>query len=545
MSLSRFILAAGLVILSLSVSSALLYLGSKAGGADLTNKNSSEIPRGYAVLKTSVSENEEEILLLLESGRELFKGDPVSASSQKIYLDVFDSIEAIPLNNYFSRIFPFDPRFDPYAQRVHDVFVKDETRFIYLPLKTGNRNSAYLDRQFNELLADIPYSVEYFGAGVSAQRPLIFYFIAYAASCFCFLIIFLIEKKIRREAARGIENIFPLLPALSSLAFFGVQGIICAALITAFFIMIKDPFIEFISSSGNKPFYKNFILPFRYHWILLPVFAAGFFTALYFSKIPLSFFFIVFAAALALFFISVKIMSAPLLKHKRFSPVLIIKRSFPEFTFPVFLLPFAAAALILIFSAPYLPSKQTFDSSIETEKQFENIISEDEYYAHINRQAFFSVTQMGTNADPFFPSFFFASDNLPSMAASNSFAVNPNDYPAFPLKDLMNFFSDVNSGHITDNPSYNFNGFTLSLFTGYFNPVDFILLFVLLLFILPFLFAGKRNNNPLDTGFDGKKMSRSAITNTAPRERFKGINWKKNSLYNDKAAVNLRIQKDA
>jgi len=521
MSFYRFVLLVSLIIITITISFSLHLMVSKT--------DFDEFHGGYAVIETGVSVNEAEILSLLDSGRGYFTGEPVSETSQWVMLDVFDSIEAIPLNKYFSRVFSFDPRYDAYAEKLRDVFIKDDKRFIYLPLGAENWNQALLDRQFNELLGGIEFSVNYFGAG-KPSRPVNYFYIAYAAAAFLFLIIYLFKRK----TCRNIGITAALLPLFSSLSFFGASGIICAALLIAYFIFMKDPFFEIAAGQQKGQFFNNIILQFKFHWLSQSVFAACFFIVLYFSQIELPFFFIVFAAALAVFFIAGKILSLPLMKHRRFNPVLIIKLSFPELVFPVYLIPFAAAAAFVIFYAPYTPAGINFDASYKIDKKFDSLISEEDYLAHIRRQASFSVSQLSAaESSLLFPSFFFDTDNLPSIKTSTGLinTINSHDYPSFPLKHLMEFFMDEESPASAPEARR-----TLP------RAADYISLSVLILFILPCLFIKKQKNISLKDDLNRKKRFHSKI-------RLKGINWNKKSLYNDKSqllsASQLRIQKDA
>ncbi|MCL2266145.1 MAG: hypothetical protein FWC17_00075 [Treponema sp.] len=530
MSFSRLVLLFILVIMTILVSLGLFYYGSSMHKEE-------EFLGGYAVLNIPGSADELLVLSRLESGKDYFGGEPVCASSQRLFLDVFDSIETVPLENYFSRVFPFDPRYDSYAEKLRDFFIKDGKRFIYIPLKAQNWNSVLLDRQFNELLTGMEFSVDYFGAG-RPEKPVYYFLIAYAAASFLFFIIFLFNRKKHRLMGSAVF----LLPVLSCLAFFGASGIVLAALITAFFITVKDPVTEIIAPSSKirGHFYKNILFPHRFNFLLLPLFAAGIFAVLYFSGIAVSFFLIVSAAAFIIFIPAVKILSLPRMKkHRRFTPILIIKRNAPEFAYPVYLLPFAAAAVFAALASPFIPLNLRFDASINTVNQIDFTISEEDYYAHINRQVFFSVSKLGSSSSneedgALFPSYFFDTDYLPSMRINAGVrnTVDVNDYPEFPLKNIIEYFSGLSpliNEEIAAPPSAGLASFA-----------DLISLFVLLLFIMPVLFTGSRKHGTPKTGFDLEKKS-------ALRGRAKGINWNTKSLYNDRSQKRdeNRVQKDA
>ncbi|MCL2442445.1 MAG: hypothetical protein FWD13_03155 [Treponema sp.] len=478
-----------------------------------------ELTSGYAVLTTDASINDRYLRSLLETGG--FSGDEIiSESSQWVLLDEFDSLKKIPLDSYFSRIFPFDPRYDEYAEKLISLFIKDNRRYIYIPLNEGNINPINLDKQLSALLGDIPYTINYFGV----KRSLSLFFIIYAAASFCMLIICLIKRK----QYRGIAGVIAVIPVIGSLAFFGAAGIGCAALLFALFIFLKEPITELLNSKGNmlkkktnrkKNIYKEIIFPYRFYLFFLPVFAAAFIVLIVFSQINVLFFLAVFAAASAVFFFSLVLLSLPGSAHRRFSPVLIMRRHIPEFVFPVYILPFTAGALLALFFTPVIPG--SFDSN----EKFDTIINEQDYYDHLTYQTFFSTRPLGMNADPnlsFFPGFYFDTDGLPAVKINNtSQRIDINDYPPFPLEDLMEFFIDVNDGNRTN---------TNVVSTGI---ADKLSLLVLLLFLFPGLIRKKKNDN--SPKISGKRFYGNL--------RLIGINWNKKLLYNGKNQV--RNRKDA
>ncbi|MCL2721475.1 MAG: hypothetical protein FWD47_09070 [Treponema sp.] len=511
-------------LISLTAAFGLIFFGSQVGYEEFRG--------GYAVLTTDASADDKTVLALLEKGEEYFGGSPVSESSQWVLLDEFDSINRIPLDVYFSRVFYFDPRNDGYAQKLKDIFNDGDKRFFYIPLKTGNWNSSLLDRKFNELLEDIHFTIDYFGIG----RPLNLFFLAYAAASFIFLIIYLIGKKHDRRKI----CIITLVPVFFSLSFFGAAGIVCAALFLAFFIMMKEPLDEFsaVNSASDKYkdfklFYKEIIMPYKLYWILLPLFAAAFFVIIIFSQIKLMFFGVVFAAAIMVFALSFRISSLSKRSHIRFAPVLIIKRRFPKFNFPLFMLPFIAASLFVLFSAPYMSA--SYDSS----KRFENIIQEQDYLDHLQFQLSFSTRKIGSTASyAAFPGFFFDTDGLPSMEvnAGANHNINTSEYPPFPLKQLMDFFHDINSGQKRNTG-------------GAGGLAEKLSLIVLLLFFIPYLFIKRNNDNSPKGKLDNLKRMTvknsfvSGLSGSSGKVRFMGINWNKKTLYNERNQ--LRVQKDA
>ena len=462
MSFFRSVLLASLISLLAAV--LLLFLGFSMGYEEFRG--------GYAVITVDASIEDKSLRSILDTSSYYYIGEPICESSQWVLVDGFDSFQRIPLDEYSSRIFSFDPRNDGYADKLRTVFVRDGKRFVYLPLMAGNWNSSKLDKNFNDMLKDIPFTVDYYGIG----RPLALFFIVYCAAS----VILLILCYINRRVHRSIVNIIPMIPVLSSLGFFGASGIGCAALLFGLFILLKEPLNELVNPAvpAVKGFeqrliqlYKEIILPYRYYWLFLPVFFIAFAILIIFSPLALSFLLIISAASFAVFFFSLKIVSLSGIEHKRFNPVTIIRRRFPVFVFPIYILPFVIGAFLTIFFSPYM------SGNINTNKKFDHILSEQDYYSHVTYQASFSRRQMGSNSSDF-PSFYFGSDGLPLMGvASTRQNINLNDFPPFPLKGLIDFFSYVNSGEKTDTGEY----------TG--NPTSGIAenmsLLVLIVFLLP------------------------------------------------------------
>ena len=507
MSFFRSVLLASLI--SLLAALALLLLGSAMGYEEFRG--------GYAVLTTDASIADREIRSLLESSEYFFGGSPVSESSQWVLLDEFDSIKRIPLDQYSSRIFSFDPRNDGYAGKLRDVFVKDNKRFLYIPLVAGNWNSSLLDKKFNELLGDIPFSVEYYGIG----RPLTLFFVVYAAACACLLLMCYLKRKTHRS----IVNIIPMIPVLSSLCFFGAAGIGAAAVLFALFIMLKEPLNELINppplrekTLKFKTIYREVISPYRYYWLFLPVFAGALAVLVIFSQLHLLFLLAVSAASFAVFFFSLKIVTFCGVEHRKFNPLVIVRQRFPEFIFPGYILPFAAGAVFTIFFMPFM------SGSFDYNKKFDIFVTEQYYYEHIAYQVSFSTHQMGTFSAAF-PDFYIDKDGLPSMDIGKvTQSVRIGDYPPFPLRHLMEFFNNVNNGVKTDTTG------------GSAGVSQKWSLLVLLLFLFPGLIIVKNDENTDNVNYDGiKRFSTSS--------RQTGLNWNKSLLYNNKKIS--RSQKDA
>ena len=501
-------------LISLAAAAGLFYLGSSMGYEEFRG--------GYAVLITDESVNDRDVRVLLDANDSVFEGGIESESSQWVLLDEFDSVQMIPLDKYFSRIFTFDPRYDSYAETLKNVFVRDGSRFFYIPLKAGNWNSKVLDGQFNDIFYDIPFSVDYYGIG----RPVRFYFFSYAAASLLLLIICIFYRKRCRPV------FLVLVPVLSSLAFFGVPGIAFAALMLALFILLKDPLNDLITQPPGA--FKKVFFRYKFRWLCLPLFFFAVSVILYNSQMELSFFLTAFFTGTAVFVFSLILLFLPQKKHRHFTPVMIIRRRAPDFSYSLFMLPFAAAAFTVMFFAPYM------SASYEANKQFDAFIDEHAYYAHVNNQTSFSIRQMSTSSS-LFPNFNFDADSLPSIsaAAGKDRSVSINEFPPFPLRDLMDFFHNVNSGHKTNT---NLEGIFESIFGGITEyPAEKLSLLVLLLFILPPMFIKRNIEYSAEANLNNHKRNNERET-LRGKLRLAGINGNKKLIYNEYVS---RIRKDA
>jgi len=489
-----------LCFVSISLSLGLLALGSRA----VDNEYS-----GYAVLTTDASVDDRTLRERLDAGKDDFMFPAVTESSQWVMLDNFGYLEVVPLDKYSPRLSSFDPRNDGYAGKLKNIFVHDEKRFAYIPLERGNWNPSVLDKHFNDLLVDIPFSVEYFGV----EKPVSLFFLIFAASSLILLIVILLKRK----SHPGVAGIIALLPVLSSLAFFGAPGIACAAVLSGFAAVLREPLNEIVAlfklpsnTKGQrlKLLYKNVIEPYKLCWLSLPVFAAAIGAIVYFTELKLFFVLLVCAAVLIVFFLSVRTLSLLGGKRRRFIPVLIIRRQFADFAFSVYMLPLTAAALAAIIITPRISGEYVSD----TNTKFDHIIDEQDYYAHINYQASFSVRQLGGSGVDY-PGYVFDEDGLPSpdKKAGAVLSVNVDEYPPFPLKHLMDFFVSVNTQEKIEGD------------VNSENITPFLPLFVLLLLIILGFFVNEKIKLLSKGNFSG-------LERISGKQRRDTV-WRKNLLY--------------
>jgi hypothetical protein len=479
MSFFRSVLLASLI--SLLAGLCLLFLGSAMGYEEFRS--------GYAVLTTDDSIDDKVIRSNLESGEIFFGGSPISESSQWVLLDEFDSVKKVPLDQYSLRILPFDPRNDGYADKLKGVFVKGGKRFVYVPLFAGNWKANFLDKKFSELMGTVPYSVEYYGIG----RPLALFFIIYAAASAVLLVLCYLKRKVHRS----IVNIIPMIPVLSSLGFFGAAGIGSAAVLFALFILLKEPLNELVNpppliikrGKNIKNIYKEIIVPYKYYWLFIPVFAAVLSVLVIFSQLKVLFLIAVTAASFAVFFFSLKIVAFSGVEHRRFNPLMILRRRFPEFVFPMYVLPLVIGAFLAMFFTPFM------SGSYDSGNKFDIIVTEQDYYDHLTFQTTFSTRRLGESSSSF-PAFSIDTDGLFYMNKTGAAqSVKMSDFPGFPLKHLMEFFNNVNNGDIVNSGKS----------TG--RIQENLSLLVLLLLLFPALFSIGKNDDSDGGAYDGPKKN--------------------------------------
>ena len=430
----------------------------------------------YATLVCSKAVPDREIRERLEN--QGFTG-LVSESGQWVLLDCFGSTEQIPLDQYQARILPIDPRNDGYAEKLRSLFVKDDKRFIYIPL--GSLNPAQgekIEQRLASALGDIPYSFESVRRA-AADRPVLLFFILF----FLAVVAFFTVRPLRRALRPHAVSLLPCLPALAPLAPGGAAGFALASLLAGCAVIIAGPCLERFTMPQRRG------LPPALCWLLPPFLVICYVILAFFSSLPSVFTLLVlvfFGGILAFSLWAALPAGAWALNgwyskrrnsgHQRFSPVQIVKPYSFSFAFSWAMLPFVAISLVLtcagiIFSLsgsaafPILPSV--------------GAVTEADYYAHYRFQSTFSQRSLHTPGSLYAPEAFngmgvyeLAPDGLPGQILSGDEKEPPlSGAPPFPLGD---FLGQLNiSGH-SQTVAYELLSVLLPLF-----------------FILPILFQGR------------------------------------------------------
>jgi hypothetical protein len=369
----------------------------------------------------------------------------VSESSQWVLLDGFGGLERIPLDEYKNRLEPRDPRNDGYAEKLRSFFVREGKRLFFIPLS----GSGPAEKRISALLGDLPFSLEYPGAGT----PLLLCLLLFCCAAFGALYF-----------AGPAPPVLPCIPPGLGRAFLGFPGIVLGALPAGLALLLRKPFTElcalFRAGPSNPP-ERGRRIPgdifrlWKHHWLLVPVFAAAYGLLAFFSASGIragqrGLFFLfaggVFFAHPGLLFFSLTVFSrrGDTRGHVRFSPLPIMNESLRVSAFSRVALPYGLAALLLLLLNPF---PAPLESSPAGNGGFP--VNEADYLSHVEFQRGFSFRSLesdgGAGRDgQSYPGFVMGGDGLVHLAGSPRPGDGPAperdlEIPPFPLKKLTDF----------------------------------------------------------------------------------------------------------
>ena len=427
------------------------------------------IKGAYAVLIVSEAVPDGEIRRLL--------GDSIiSESSQWVFLDDFDGLKQIPLDEYQSRLLPFDPRNDGYADKLHSFFVRNGKRFSFIPLDSSLTGG--LEKRISKLLGEIPFSLEYLGYKTPLGILIAIFILAAVIQLFLHLLPF-------HPRIETVDLIF-CLPVLAFFVFFGTAGFILAALLIAIAALLREPLLELFfflrylergalyPQRGQRPkfpeykgksiknrFKRDIFMPFRFNWLLASGFFAVYTFVVFYTKILILLSMGVFFLFAVIFGFSLRVFSlrGDSQGHIRFLPVSIRKKPVNPVFFTV-MLPFifAAAAAQLFSSTMPVSSESAALVSLQGE-----LVTEEQYLAHAAFQSSFSLRPLNRENENLYPEgnlgpdrprwempeFSQADDGLVDPVQADSVLPSEADMPQFPLKKLMDFLTSMRGDKIT------------------------------------------------------------------------------------------------
>jgi hypothetical protein len=419
------------VLVSMAVSASLLSLGVSLAPA--------KDKAAYAELICSEAVPDREIRERLENNG--FSG-LVSESGQWVLLDSFGSIERIPLDEYDSRVLPFDPRNDGYAQKLRSLFVRDGKRSIYIPLGSAAARHSKLEKRFASALGDIDYSFET-GGPASASRPAVFYL-----ALFCFAsLAFFVARPLRPVQGRELPCLIPLLPALAPLALGGATGFAMASLLAGCAALLAGPGLEWFAFRRYRP-------PPLPCCLLLPLFLICYAILSFFCALPLFFTLSVFVFFCGVLAVSLqdahstatgnadKAWGALLFKRlipprRRFLPVNIIRRRSFFFAFSWTMIPFAAIGLVLACVEMIEPLTKPDFSFLPPSIA----LIETDYQAHYRFQSTFSFRSLHDPLGGGNMNVFEMNGGLPVQNGSMEMDNSLDGVPPFPLADFTRFLN--------------------------------------------------------------------------------------------------------
>jgi hypothetical protein len=407
--------------------------------------------------------------------RALLNDDAViSESSQRVFLDDFSGLAAVPLDEYPARLLPFDPRNDGYAARLSSFFVREGKRFFYIPLGPGPGARGRLEKKLRRSLEGIPFQTAYTGGGRPAALYCALMLIA-GAGGLCFSRRFLLA---------------PCIPPLAGLSLAGAPGCALAAVFMGLAGLLLAPcgeYFMYLRYKKNNPAFGAYeerslaeiLGPFKSRILWAPLFAAALAGGILLGGLPLLLVLGTAAGFLGLCLLSCWVFSRRGGDHVRFSPVPILKVPAKRLDFPPLVLPYALAALLslplsLAFSGPGPGEASAF------QKNQPPVIREEEYRSHAAFQMSFSRRPLGRTpgeAAAYAP-YVLGDDGLIAGSGEISPGKGPEKIPPFPLPGLMAALEDGGESAPGNGPA----------------PGELIMVFAALALSLPFLIKPRRGD---------------------------------------------------
>jgi len=393
----------------------------------------------YASLVFDETVPDREIRELLE--KKGFTG-MVSESGLYVLLDVFDTVEFVPLDEYENRVLPFDPRNDGYAQRLRSMFVRDGKRHVYIPVSGIRKKLALLPEGFS-------YSLEI----EKSNTPPVFLLLLFGLSAGVFFVV----KPLRRALAPYSACLIPCLPALTPLALGGTAGFAMTALLAGFAVFLSQVINE--RQSSRSLFYRATRRRVSFP-ALLPVsflFLACCCLLAFFSDLSLGFALSAVGLFCGIFFIFLRLVSVSgkpetwkisfqgrETGYRRFKPVQIMGGRESGFRFPFAIFPFAVMA--------FVPAFFDIDTSVSSPANLlpPNPVTGAEWQDHFYFQTGFSTRSLYDGAyDTYMLEYTLSQDGLIIPVPDNG-GTEPAKLaaPPFPLGD---FLHDLEKYHRTVN----------------------------------------------------------------------------------------------
>jgi hypothetical protein len=353
----------------------------------------------------------------------------IGESSQWVFLDDFGTLERVPLDSYWDRVEPFDPRNDGYAERLQSFFVFKGERRIFIDLKGTPLD---LEGRVKTALGDIRYSFSILTPPRSRVLPAVLFIVAAALTL-------LLSGEIRTALF--------FLPLWAPLAGLGVAGFALIAVLTGLLSILREPTREYFISrryrtAGGAVTPSAGVLVLA-GLVLLAAALLAVFGRLPPLTVPAALVFFPVVLCVSLWTESCRGVQEG---HIRFKPVQITPLARRSLSCSPVMVPFALAALALPLLSMVVPAAAAGQSQRDVERAWTGWKSplelNAEYYReHAVMQQTFSYTSFDSGKSPYLH-YFLAEDGLISGNGSGELAVvEPEAIPPFPLASLIDFLA--------------------------------------------------------------------------------------------------------
>jgi hypothetical protein len=402
--------------------------------------------------------------------RELLDDETViSEASQWVFLDDFNGLTRIPLDEYRDRVLSFDPRNDGYAERLRSFFVRDGKRLFFIPLGRDfwGGGTGKFEKRLAASLGDIPFEIEYTGR----RKPVWLYAVFFAGAAIGSILL-----------SRRLALIF-CMPVLAGFSFAGPPGLALAAVFTGLGSLLLAPGGEYFMfrryrkakfgyGNSESRTLGDIMGPFRACWLLTPVFLAALVFITLTGKVHPLLALGEGAGFTGIFLFSLRTLSrrGASQGHIRFAPVLIRPVPVKNPVFSRVMLPFAFFSLLSALLPPVFPGLSPAGNAAFLGEQYP-VPGETEYRAHAAFQSSFSYRALGSGGlgEPSYFRYDLGDDGL--ISGKTAYFPPEEEIPPFPLEELMRFTGT--GGGVSPEGR------------GFFTPMDLAPVFVILLFSVP------------------------------------------------------------
>jgi hypothetical protein len=348
----------------------------------------------------------------------------IGESSQWVFLDDFGKLEQVPLDRYWDRVEPFDPRNDGYAEQLESFFVHKGERRIFISLKGAPVD---IEGRVKAALGDIRYSLSVFGRRRSPLAPALLFG---AAAALTLLL------------SREIHITLFFLPLWASLAGLGSAGFALIAVLAGLSRVLREPARDYFVSRrcgmtrGRTP-------PPADLWILSGLFLVAAALLAVLGRYPL----LTIPAALILvpvvlcFALWTESCRGMREGHIRFKPVQIAPLAGRSGAYSPVMTPFALAALALPLLSGAFPATGGSGDLFPPRTGWNGAsgLNAERYQEHAAFQQAFSYTSLGRGKAPYLRYSLAQDGFIDGNGSAEAVLAEAGEIPPFPLAPLIDF----------------------------------------------------------------------------------------------------------